>query len=419
MCREVTWLPPRAAKTVLAVWLLMGAGCASLPTSWPTWLGGKKPDAAGGAAGAVDAAVMRGSGLEKEKTGHPLEQDLDAADRLFQQQQYSAARAIYHRVATSKKIPPQLVERGVFGEAECYFQDGNFRAAQPLYKKLIGPEFRYGRHQDDSARRLFDIAHYWLDDTRKQMEAYAEKNEGKRWFVMPASFVHFTKDKPLFDMEGNALASLEDIRLFDINGPMGEKALFYIATVKFFKEDWRDADYYYSQLFEHHPNSKWAPKAIKQSIICKQMMTGGSAYDGRALEDARKLIIEVARGYPELRQTDEEFLKRQLVSIQRQQADKDYNIAEFYRRTGHPGSAYFYYELVRRRYPGTDYATRAEERMDKLRGRVEKEQTQEAARQEAAARQEGRVPSPPAADAPTQQRPATLPQGILSGSDNK
>lgn len=46
---------------------------------------------------------------------------------------------------------------------------------------------------------------------------------------------------------------------------------------------------------------------------------------------------------------------------------KEFATAEFYRRTGHLGSAYFYYELVSRRYPGTSHASKAKERMDDLR----------------------------------------------------
>lgn len=49
------------------------------------------------------------------------------------------------------------------------------------------------------------------------------------------------------------------------------------------------------------------------------------------------------------------------------QAEKDYQIAEFYRRTGHPASAYFHYELVRRRYPKTSYSDRATDQMQILR----------------------------------------------------
>jgi len=62
-----------------------------------------------------------------------------------------------------------------------------------------------------------------------------------------------------------------------------------------------------------------------------------------------------------------------LSKVEAEQAEKDFKIAEFYRRTDHPGSAYFYYEIVRRRYPGTKYAEQAIERMHELRAKAEKE----------------------------------------------
>src|SRR5207237_8618570 len=49
-----------------------------------------------------------------------------------------------------------------------------------------------------------------------------------------------------------------------------------------------------------------------------------------------------------------------------QQAQKDFRTAEYYERTGHPGSAVFYYELTRRRYAGTWYADLATERKELL-----------------------------------------------------
>ena len=41
-------------------------------------------------------------------------------------------------------------------------------------------------------------------------------------------------------------------------------------------------------------------------------------------------------------------------------------MAEYYERTGHPGSAVWYYELVRRVYAGTRYSDLATERKEKL-----------------------------------------------------
>ena len=70
-------------------------------------------------------------------------------------------------------------------------------------------------------------------------------------------------------------------------------------------------------------------------------------------------------------------MQDQLYAIGQHQADKDFRIAEFYQRTGHPGSAYLYYELVRRRYPGTRYAERATKAMAELRTQLEKSQSKE------------------------------------------
>ena len=54
------------------------------------------------------------------------------------------------------------------------------------------------------------------------------------------------------------------------------------------------------------------------------------------------------------------------------QAAKDYEAAEFYQRTGHPCSAYFCYEIVRRRYPGTTYFDQATHHMEELRVKLDR-----------------------------------------------
>jgi hypothetical protein len=114
-----------------------------------------------------------------------------------------------------------------------------------------------------------------------------------------------------------------------------------------------------------------APKALELAIIAKQMSTGGPEYDGRKCGEARQLIDTALRSYPELAEKKHEFLERQIWSINQQEADRDFLVAEFYKRTGHPGAAYFYYELVRRRYPGTKYAKEAEVRMQEVRARMD------------------------------------------------
>jgi RNA polymerase sigma factor (sigma-70 family) len=52
-----------------------------------------------------------------------------------------------------------------------------------------------------------------------------------------------------------------------------------------------------------------------------------------------------------------------------EEVEKDLKIAEFYRRTGYPDSASYYYERIDRDHPGTLYAERARERLAELKKR--------------------------------------------------
>jgi TolA-binding protein len=371
--------------TLAGLLLLVAAGCetSNLYTTFDDlkqkWSKTPAPPAP------VDNFVMRGGGLEKDDiAAGTANADLEGAKTLYSQGKYAEAERIFHRIAHNTKNPVLVAEEALFFEGDCLYLQKRYPKAESTFKKLL-KDFRInGRFHDQACKRLFDIADYWLDDTRKEMRRAEERRLNKaNWFVSAGedtirtvtfvpSLFHFEKEKPFLDVQGHALEALEEVRLNDISGPLGEKALFYIATVKFYNRDFKDADYYYSQVYENYPNGKLASTAMKHAIICKQMMTGGSVYDLRGLDQARKLIQETAKSYPDI---DEDFLRRQLVSISQQHADKDWRIAEFYRRTGHPGSAYFYYELVKRRYPGTSYSEKAIARMDEMRDRLDKQKS--------------------------------------------
>ncbi len=301
--------------------------------------------------------------------------ELTEAKRLFDEKKLIEAEKIFARLARNKKNPSKVMEESRFLEAECQVLRNELSKAEGTYKLLIKEYNNHSQYTNKAAQRLYDIADYWLNDTRKQMELYEQKRAGKVWFVTP-SFVHWTKDKPFLDEEGRALQCLEAVVFADIgSGPLKEKALFYLGTVHFFRENYREADSWYSQLYKDptYKKRELAAKAFKQSIICKQVVNGGSAYDRRTLEQARQMVAEARIIFPEMAQKEKDWLDRQVVNINHQQADGDFNTAEFYKRIGKPGSAYFYYELVRRRYPGTNYAEQSVARMGEIRDQAEKE----------------------------------------------
>ncbi len=364
--------------------LIAGAGVSAGGTV-PTWheikdtLGLTRTGAT--VAPPADSLVLRGESLVPEKSnillvdakGKPTaDARMIAAREAFRQENYARAEDMFYDVADDKNTSATLAAEAIFYRAECLRLQGHYPKAADLYVDLMN-KFHHNPYREQAIQHMFEIANYWLEDTREEMKEEKEKREGKRWFVWPR-FISFDKTKPILDREGRAVEKLEQVRLYDISGPLADQALFMAGTVKLFNENYREADHYFSQIHKRHPESPLAPKAVELAIFCKHMSTGGSDYDGRKVAEARQLVQDAYRKYPELVKTKREFLERQMQGITLQQAETDFNTAEFYKRTGHPASAYWYYEVVRRRYPGTKYAEKSTERMTEIRARLEKDQ---------------------------------------------
>jgi outer membrane protein assembly factor BamD (BamD/ComL family) len=375
--------PPRRARRLLGVTaaafliLASAGGCVS----WPQ--GGNlfgKNKAQGPVP--VDSFVLRGDTLEKDARGldNPVAIELTGAKRLYEEGKFDQARPIFAGIAGNTKNPIVLAEEACYYEADCLRMEGYYPSAGDVYIKLLNtfPSSRFGKH---ARHHMFEIANYWLDATREEMKAVKEQEEGKRWQVLPvlpASFaINIDKTKPVTDMEGHALRLLENIHITDAGGPLGDKALFLMAGVHWFRQDYAAADHHFSELVKSYPNSEHAPEALQLSVVCKQMSTGGSEYDPRKLAEARELIEKAVTYFPKMATEKRDFLEKQLASISAQQADKDMKFAEFYERTGHPASAYFYYEIVRRRYPGSQFAQQATERMARLKTELDRSPPQQ------------------------------------------
>jgi outer membrane protein assembly factor BamD (BamD/ComL family) len=363
------------------------SGCAVLPWKHPTTDSDGKTDTAKADSSSADSGARPGERRNAIPIPQALvpaflrdpgpgaigvTQEMDRAMDLFRKEDYAQAQGMFHKITQWKNTPPRVAEEALYYEAECMRMQQDYPNAASTYAELV-KEFHRGAHHYDALHHMFDIANYWLDETRDAVEARNAQRAGKRWIVLPTGFVHIgDKTKPFLDLEGHAMALLEKIYLNDIDGPLGEKALFLLGSVNFFHENYREADHFFYQLTKFHPNGDKAAQAMELSIICKQLSSGGVEYDGRKVAEARELVHTAMKAYPELANQKSEFLEKQLYTINAQQAQKDLYIADFYWRTGHPGSAYFYYEIVRRRYPGTKQAETAAKHMEELRDRAEK-----------------------------------------------
>ena len=235
----------------------------------------------------VDSFVVRPDGLTPEKTPEAgtTEARLAGARDLYRRTEYAKAEALYHAVAQDSKASPTNVQEGLFYEAECLRMQGCYPKAADTYNDLLN-KFATTPYRDQAVQHMFDIANYWLDDTRKDMEQWQEYKDKKRWLYWTHIW-NWDKTKPILDEQGRAVEKLEQVRLNDINGPMADQALFYAGSVAMYNNDWKAADGYFTQIYEHHPNSPLAPKAIEYAIMAKNLSTGGPEYDGRKAAEAQ------------------------------------------------------------------------------------------------------------------------------------
>ena len=293
------------------------------------------------------------------------EEKFARAQELYSEGNYDKAREIFRGIADNQSNPTDLAERARFMQAECRYQRGQFPEAVDTYHKLL-MDFPTGAHRRESCQRMYAIADFWLNDFRDELERRKDEKGILRW--RPGWPNPFDRTKPFLDQEGRTLEALNNIWVQDMTGPEADKAIFWCGYVNFVRGNFQEADHFFSELVELHKESPLRAQALAYAIQAKNNATGGAEYDGRKCAEALQLVYTAEASVPELTQDPEMAAKltRAKFAIRMQQAEKDFKTAKYYERTGHPGSAVFYYELVRRRYAGTKYADLAGQRKEHL-----------------------------------------------------
>lgn len=289
----------------------------------------------------------------------------ETADQLFANGEYKKAQEFYRDLADNRLNSTDVAERSRFMQAECRRLRGQYPQAVDTYHRLL-MDFPTGAHRREACDRMFGIADYWLDDFRDELQKRSGESGVLGW--RPAWKNPFDKSRPWVGQEGRTIEALEHVWTHDMTGPVADKALFWCGYVNFIRGNFTDADHFFSTLAEMHKESPLRPQAMAYAIQAKNNATGGASYDSRKCAEALQLVMVAEATVPELTQNQDmsDKLTRAKYAIRSQQAEKDFRTAEYYERTGHPGSAVFYYELVRRRYAGTKYSDVATERKEEL-----------------------------------------------------
>ncbi len=292
------------------------------------------------------------------------EAKMGRAEELFATQSYADAQKIYADVADNTYNPSGLLEKARFKEAECVRLRGRLPAAVDTYHRLL-QDFPTGIYSEQAATKMYAIADVWMKDSLKDIE---EKENGRASVRLPRMPNFTDRSKPALDQEGELIKTLENIAVGAPNSTVADKAMFWCGFLHFAHGRFEEADHFFSTLVDMYKDSPLRLEASKYAVMAKNNATGGAVYDGQKSAEALQLVHSLEATEPEYVQDKEKsaWLTRQKFAIRIQQAEKDYETAEYYRRTNHPGSAYFYYELVMRCYPGTKFSDLSKSRIEEM-----------------------------------------------------
>lgn len=344
---DVHMFPPKGKKksgSSETVWAKMGRTLG---------LTSEDPEAEPGAAD----GRMRPVPAERRNDRLTNQEFLEAEDH-FRRGEYAQARRAFKQLAKKYRDKP-LEEDILFMKAECEFKLDWLPTAQDSYGKLLS-KYPTTRYMPQAVQRTYDIAYYWLEDSRLR----AEGKPGKYTF---SRFVNlFDNTRPWVDTEGRAIEAIETIQQYDPFGPLTDDAVMMAGAHNFVSDRFIQAASYYEQLVTDQPHSEHAGKALFLSGQAYLRSYHGPQYDAADLDGAYRMTkLALSRG-EEYTHEQKRRLEADLRAIYVERARRDFEAGEDFRRRRYYTSAKYYYQLVLKEHPDTDWARRAEERLREL-----------------------------------------------------
>jgi len=129
-------------------------------------------------------------------------------------------------------------------------------------------------------------------------------------------------------------------------------------------QDYDSAILMFKDVIDRYPNSSVIDKARFQLAECSKLLTVKPAYDQTPTNLARKEFEDFLKKHPE---SDMAHDAKQVVDkLKSREAENAYETGKFYEARRVPKSALIYYKDIVQNYPDTEWAKKAQERIDEL-----------------------------------------------------
>ncbi|MBP7935568.1 MAG: outer membrane protein assembly factor BamD [Phycisphaerae bacterium] len=223
----------------------------------------------------------------------------------------------------------------------AYLETGDYRGAQDTYQTLLN-DYPGSEYAERSLSALFRVGEQYL--------------AGKRRKALKGLL-------RIKDREGG-VKIMDDMIANYADTPLAEQAQLTKANYYYERGEFDVAQEEYARFSRDFPKSRFAPKSQLYSAYSALAAFPGIKFDDAPLVEAEERFRQFMGDYPDqARQLDVPLLLDQIASTR---ADKTYDIARFYEKTGERQAALYYYRATTTRWPGTPAAGQARGRLTAL-----------------------------------------------------
>lgn len=268
---------------------------------------------------------------------------LQYAQAYMQYEAKQYQRAIKGFKKLLKKYPDaQEAADSQFYLAQAYLAIKKSVEAFDAYQKLV-ESYPNSKHINEAIDQQFSIADSFVREPKK---------------MLGMSKYDFT-DHPSIEMFRKIVEK-------STYSPQAPIAQYKLGVVFNYLSKYDEARQEFQKVVDMFPESEWAAPARYQLALATVKSFGGVDYDSTNLEDAAKRLAEFVRLHPQAEVAPQ--AEQKLDHMIRQEAQKDFETAQFYERLQKYTSARGYYQRVIELYGDSEYADKAKECLKKLKG---------------------------------------------------
>ena len=273
------------------------------------------------------------------------QKQLDWAMSFFESEDYKRAITEFEKLLKHYPLS-KLASRAQFHLAAAYEKMGEHYRAFENYQQVID-KYPYTEKVEEIIEREYRIANLFYSGRKAKILGLA---------LLPARH-----------------KAIEIFAKVVENSPYGEYAplaQYKLGECYMQMKDYINAALAFKKIIENYPKSPLIDDAKYKIAMCAANAATGPEYNEEDTDKAIKEFNDFVRRYPDSQMEKE--ARHFIDKLENQKAENHFNIARFYERQSNLDSAIIYYEEILHKYPTSEWAVKALEKLQIIRKGVKK-----------------------------------------------